>query len=153
MQTNELKNAILAAQDIEALDVEVEKWGGLKIRFVGMNGTARNHFRRAVAMMPGDNATALGLAVLEKAPEFLIDTMVNPENGERIFTMEELPLLLGKNGQVLEELTSVWLEFQKLSDTAMEDDQKDFSGTAKSDSGTPSPGTSESQTSPSSDAA
>lgn len=96
------RDAILSAKDCELQPVEVPEWGGT-VYIQPLSGSERAEWESYVVSMthkgkpmPGAN---LREVVLVKA--------IRDENGERMFTDEDIPALARKHGGVIDRLFDI----------------------------------------------
>lgn len=124
------KSAILGASDLPHEDVPVPAWGG-SVRVRTMTGLERDQFRAAIASEDGVPVGKFSAALLAAA---CID-----ENGERLFTMEDMEALQAKSASSLDAPAAVAMRLNGLGATAVEDAVKNSESGQSGDSGSDSP--------------
>ncbi len=97
------KNAILAANDLKTQDVEVTEWGGT-VRVRTMSGREREQFM--VAVSEGEAIVDPNQRIGELMRRLLVTTLVG-EDGQRLFTDEDVDALADKSAEVLQRLFTV----------------------------------------------
>lgn len=118
------KDAILAADDLPAEDVEVPEWGGT-VRVRGLTGTERDRFEFAMAAAK-DRPDRVDVRAQ------VVGRCIVDENGERLFTDKELVKLGSKSGAALDRVFDVVRGLSGMGDQAVEGAAQDF-GTAPAD--------------------
>jgi hypothetical protein len=93
------KQAILSADDLKSVDVEVSEWGG-SVRVRTMTGTQREAFGSALA---GDD----GKADMGTFRVKLVVACAVGEDGEPLFTFDDVHALSQKSGAALDRVFSV----------------------------------------------
>ena len=107
------REQILAAQDLKKVEVDIPEWGG-KFYVRELTGTERGDLERRVSEAIKANTLRenyRGLVVIAS----LVD-----ESGQRIFTFDDLTLVSGKSGKLLERVGKVAESLNKLSDEEVE---------------------------------
>ena len=95
---------ILAVNDCKTKDVPVDLWGG-SVRIKVMNGLERDQFEKYLGGEHGASSFVTKLLSL---------TLVD-EEGEHMFTHEDMEGLAKKNGVVLQKLSKEILDFNSLT--------------------------------------
>jgi len=125
------RDTILGAQDIHTEDVAVPQWGGA-VRIALMSGLARDQF------MGSRDKESLSLSEFQAS--ILAATVVD-DQGQLIFTSEDITALQGKNKDVLDLLTSVALRLNSMGPAAHEAAIKNSAADQSGASGSGSPET------------
>lgn len=111
---SKLADKVAKAQDVEVEDVPVKEWG-VTIQVRGLTGRARAHMLKT-------HYNSEGVANYETFyPAIIVATCYDPENGEQAFSDEDVDMLSGKSGAVLERLASVGLRLSGLGPKAVEE--------------------------------
>ena len=105
------KEAILAAKDLRCVDVDVPEWGG-SVRLRPMNGADRE---RLQGYAKND---------LNKFAVRLLSECVVSEDGQKVFTHEDIDSLLSKNGAVIDRLALKCMELNGLAADSVEKAEK-----------------------------
>ena len=108
---------ILAADDMEYIDVDVPEWGGT-IRLRDLNAKDRIEMR-AVFFGDGSGETP----AMEKMATLLSKCIVN-ENSERVFTQDQIKDLEEKNPKIIDKLFGVAADLLGISTQSAEDAKK-----------------------------
>ncbi len=124
------KSAILAASDLKHEDVPVKEWGGT-VRVRTMTGTERDEFRAAIA-------SETGVPVGKFSAALLVATLVD-ENGNRLFTAEDMVAMQAKSAKSLDAPAAVAMRLNGLGPAAVEDAVKNSESDQSGDSGSGSP--------------
>jgi hypothetical protein len=124
------KAAILGAEDLKHEDVEVAQWGGT-VRVRTMNGVERDEFRAATA---SEGAVPVG-----KFSAALLAATCVDENGERLFSMDDIEALRAKSAASLDKPAVVAMRLNGLGGSAVEDAAKNSASGQSGDSGSGSP--------------
>jgi hypothetical protein len=124
------KAAILGAADLKHEDVEVPSWGGT-VRIRAMTGLERDQFRASIASEDGVPIGKFSAALLAAT---CID-----ENGDRLFTMEDMEALQAKSAEALDVPADVAARLNGLGAQAVEDAVKNLLSGQSDDSGSGSP--------------
>ncbi len=101
------KNQIIAAKDSQPIEVEVPEWGG-SILLRPMTGTARNDYEFWAASEHSKNGQSDFRGIRER----LIIAHAVDDQGESLFSLDDLEQLSAKNAEVIDRLHN---ECQKLS--------------------------------------
>lgn len=124
------KSAILDAQDLKHEDVEVPAWGGT-VRIRAMTGMERDQFRASIA-------SEEGVPVGKFSAALLAATCID-ENGDRLFTMEDMEALQAKSAEALDVPADVAARLNGLGVQAVEDAVKNLLSGQSDDSGSDLP--------------
>lgn len=92
------KDAILAAQDIPYEDVEVPEWGGV-VRIRGLSAKDRDEL--GLTFDANDKESVLGLRGR------LLQKVIVGDDGNLLFTPEQLDEIVGKAASVIDKLFNV----------------------------------------------
>lgn len=125
------KAAILGVEDLKHEDVPVPAWGGT-VRVRMMTGAERDEWRGAIS--GGEDKPAPG----QMAAALLAATCVD-ESGARLFTIEDMDVLLEKSAAALDILTEVAMRLNGLGGSAVSDAAKNSVSTQSDDSGSALP--------------
>ncbi|MEU3441813.1 hypothetical protein ABZ755_15575 [Streptomyces griseoincarnatus] len=109
------KDQITSADDRKWEDVPVPEWGGT-VRLVGMSGTERNAYQSSLVVL-GPNGSVQRMNMTDQLAKLVAKCLVG-EDGQRLFSDNEVKALGAKNGAVLERLGQV---AQRLSGLRKED--------------------------------
>lgn len=109
------KEQITAADDRKWEDVPVPEWGGT-VRLVGMSGSERNAYQSSLVVL-GPNGSVQRMNMTDQLAKLVAKCLVG-EDGQRLFSDNEVKALGAKNGAVLERLGQV---AQRLSGLRKED--------------------------------
>ena len=120
------KSAILAASDLKHEDVDVQAWGGA-VRVRVMTGMERDEFRTAISAEGG-------VAIGKFSAALLAATCID-ENGDRLFTMEDMEALQAKSAASLDAPANVAMRLNGLGGSAVEDAAKNSESGQSGDSG------------------
>lgn len=120
------KSAILGAQDLKSEEVEVPQWGGA-VRVRTMTGLERDEFR---AFMESEGLVPVG----RFAAAVLASTIVG-EDGERLFTMDDIAVLQAKSAASLDMPAAVAMRLNGLGFKFQEDAVKNSDSGQSEDSG------------------
>lgn len=118
-----LKDKILAAPDLKAESLEIPEWD-VTVEVRGMSGKLRAKFVEMAyqnGMGSEQDQAKMGAAMLPLFPEFVLDGVYDPENGEKVFAAGDLEALLQKNGQVLERIALKVIELSGLNEKAVDE--------------------------------
>ncbi len=109
------REAILNAKDTHSEVVEVPEWGG-HVCIRAMTGTERDDFRAAIE---GKEASLVGKF---EAP-LLALTLVD-EEGNRLFSIDDVEGLRAKSAKVLDKLTQIAMRVNGMTEEAQEEAAK-----------------------------
>jgi len=107
------REQILQVQDLPVEDVEVPEWGG-KVRVRGLTGAERDKFEASIVTRKGNKAEFNPENIRAK----LVAMCVVDENGNRLFTDEDIKILGQKSATALDRIFQV---AQRLSGLRTED--------------------------------
>lgn len=105
------KAAILAADDKKMVDHEVSEWGG-KVKLRVMTGTERDRFESEFV---GGNKS------VEMVRAKLVAKCLCDDEGNRLFTEQEIPELGEKSAAVLDRLFTECMKLNRFSKGDVED--------------------------------
>ncbi|ARK50036.1 hypothetical protein [Burkholderia pseudomallei] len=112
--------AILAANDLTTVTVDVSEWGGAAI-IRSMTGAQRDAYE--TSLMTKDAAGRYSVDTENMRAKLVIFTAVD-ETGTLLFTLDDLPALAGKNAAVIERLFVAAQRINGLSKDAVADAEK-----------------------------
>jgi hypothetical protein len=133
-----LKEQILAARDRAETIMEIEEWADAagnpaRLLILGTNGTLRSKVRNV--LMGGaesvEEATqdakliSGGLDIFDLAGEIVVQCVHDPETRARVFTMDDIPELMDKSGEILERIVFKVMNLSKISNDSLESAVKD----------------------------
>ena len=104
--------SILTAQDLKTQDVEVPEWGGT-VRVRSLTGTVRDAFGRSLLGPDGNPSPALYNVKL-------VAVSVVGEDGQPLFTLDDLQALGDKSAPVLERIADAAEQLNKMTPGAIE---------------------------------
>ncbi|QTD91759.1 hypothetical protein [Burkholderia anthina] len=119
------RQQILAASDLQSVDVPVPEWGGT-VRVLMMSGTARDALQAQVV----DNKST------SKFEAALIVATVVDDNGAPLFTVDDVAALQGKSSAALSRVSNAAMKLNRLGEKATEDAEKNSGATPSDGSGT-----------------
>jgi hypothetical protein len=126
-----IRDLIAGANDIEVRQEEVPEWGvTLELRAFSLD--ARSGFIDAMGVGQHENDEQVKGAMKRMYPAMLIAACHDPETGAPVFTEEDVPMLLGKNGKVVDRLGDVIMKMNGMTEDAVEEAKKDSSTTPSS---------------------
>jgi hypothetical protein len=127
---SELRDQILAIEDIEEELVDVPQWG-VKVLVRGMDGSARAKFMQRSAR----SANRDGNVDLEAFyPQLIIATSFDPDTDEKLFDPADKDVLNTKSGAALQVLADVALRLSGIGANALEEAKEDLDETPNDDS-------------------
>jgi len=128
------KEQIVAAKDIKTEVIDVPEWGGSVI-IREMTGKVREEFEMFVQERRGadDSLNLRGMRTL-----VLSQTLVD-EEGNALFTKDDVAVLGDKNAAVIDRLFTVAMELNKIGDTQMKELRKNSDLGATDSSGSELP--------------
>ena len=124
------KLAIFGAADLKHEDVAVPQWGGT-VRVRMMTGLERDEFRAALAVEGGVPVGQMAAVLVASA---CID-----DQGERMFSLDEVEALRKKSATALDTLAAVAMRLNGLGAVAVEAAEKNSESGQSGDSGSDSP--------------
>lgn len=108
------KAAILAASDKKMIDIDVPEWGGtVKIRV--MTGTERDRF---------ESEFVAGNKSVDMVRSKMVAKCLCDEEGNRLFTEQDIPALGEKSAAVLDKLFTVCMKHNRFT----KDDVEELAG-------------------------
>lgn len=122
---------ILSADDIKYVDVPVLEWGG-SVRVGTMSGKMRDRWEVFLVNNQDDDKTIHA----ENIRATLVALCVEDDEGELLFTLDDVIALGKKSGGALDRVYAVAKTFNRLSQKDMEDVGKNSGGDPSDDSGT-----------------
>ncbi len=114
-----LRDKILAANDIQTELVEVPEWG-TTVEVRGMSGHDRARILQAAA--DSDGSISIGRLYAET----VIAATYDPETGERVFRDEDMDALLSKAAAPMDRIASVGMRLARMEAGASETAKKQF---------------------------
>lgn len=117
-----LAEQILAAQDIAYEAVDVPEWG-VKVYVKGLTGTERDAYEASLRQMrPTLDGKGLEPVLItdNMRAKMLVKCLVD-EQGQRVFTDQQIAALGAKNGRVLDRLHDVAARLSGMDSAAVED--------------------------------
>lgn len=131
------RDDILRADDLRYVDVEVPEWGGV-VRVRTLTGTERSQYQASVFEFGADGKSVR--YVLEYADLKLAAlSLVDPETGERMFSLEEIEVLGRKSAQALDRVVEAARRLSALTARDVEELAGGLGGTPNGASSSPSP--------------
>ncbi len=124
------RDKILSAADLRIEEVDVPEWGG-KIRLKALSGAERDRFEASVTIRQGKTVDVKTEMLRAK----LVVVCIVDENGKRLFTDADAPLLAEKSATVIERLFRVAQRLAGMSDEDVKDLTEGFK-TAQSEGST-----------------
>lgn len=121
------KSAILSADDLKHEDVEVAQWGG-SVRIRVMTGAERDEFRASIA----EHGESLPVGKFSAA---LVAATAIDEQGNRLFTMDDVQALEGKSAGSIDGPAGVAMRLNGLGGKAVEGAVKNSESGQSGDSG------------------
>ena len=112
------KNEIFAVKDVDIHEVEVPEWGG-SILLRGMTGEQRNNYEHWAHTQSKETVPDY-----RGIRERLIMSCAIDENGEALFTEDDLQQLAAKNSEVIDRLHEKCRELCGMDQDAVEDAAK-----------------------------
>lgn len=126
MDAQEIRNAILGAQDLPTEVVEVEEWNQ-KVTLRGLTAAERDDYMAAIT-------DASGTLKWRNASALLIVRSIVTESGERIFADSDASLLGKKSSKAVASLFNVAMRLNGLSESDMEEIKENFPNAQSDDS-------------------
>lgn len=112
-----LRERILAAQDQKSELVEVPEWG-VTVEVRSLSGKQRAHVLQTAVDRKGNTD-------LEKLyPALLVETVFDPEDGERVFRAEDRDAINARNSGALERVAQVAMRLSGIDAGAQERAEK-----------------------------
>jgi hypothetical protein len=142
------RDAIMEARDIPEEIVPVPEWGG-SVRVVGMTAKERGEYESAFMMevkgRRGEPELKRNRAAIKQVRERLVVHTVVDENGNRLFTDEDVAALSKKSAAAMERIVTVAQRLSGLTESDIEELEKNFATTDAEDSASVSPSPSDEQ--------
>lgn len=132
------KNQILTANDLETREVDVPEWGG-SVTVKALSGKARDAWEASLRVTRGKQTAADTSNIRAK----LVARALIGDDGERLFSDQDIAALGDKSALVLDRLFDVIAEMSGLSNKADEDAEKNSQDVPSEASTSDSPETSE----------
>lgn len=115
------KNEILGADDIKAVDVECPEWGG-EVRIKAPTGLERDEFEQQISERKGKRVTTnLNNIRARTVAKFAVD-----ENGQRLFSDDEVVALGAKSGAALDRCFTAWMKLAGLNQDEIDEVQENL---------------------------
>jgi len=124
------KEQILDAQDLETREVEVPEWGGV-VLVKGMTGVERDDFEAQMIVGKGKNTTVNMKNVRAK----LVAASVVDEDGQRLFTDQDVQALGKKSAAALDRVFAVAQRLSKIGKDDIEELAKNLPDDLSDNSG------------------
>lgn len=126
-----IRELVAEADDIEVIQHEVPEWGvTLELRAFSLQ--ARSAFLDAMGLGQHEDGVELEGAIGKMYPAMLIAACFDPETGAAAFTEADRPMLLSKNGKVVDRLGDVIMQMNGMTEGAIDDAKKGSSTTPPS---------------------
>lgn len=128
-----MRERILRKNDRASEDLPVAEWGET-VQVRSMSAKMRNRYIETVVengLDKDSDPAKAGAIMLPLLPEFVLESVYDPETGEKVFNKDDLEALLEKDGAVIERIAAKVVQLSKL-------DQKDVDEAGKSSSATQS---------------
>ncbi len=127
-----LRDIILQADDTSKLLVEVPEWG-VTVELRSMSAAQRMSLLKDAGALDGNTDAAV------LYPRLIIDTVFDPETGEKLFTTEDIDALMGKSPTALDRLGTAAMKVGGLDSEAVEAGKDSSSSGQTNDISTSSP--------------
>lgn len=131
-----LYDKIKNADDIASELLDVPAWG-VTILVKAPNGRERAELLNLLVAEDTDERRVMLF------PLAIALTACDPETGDRLFTRDDIEMLLGKSGKVIQEVAQVGMRLAGLVADAVDSGKDDSSETPTADTGSGSPNDSE----------
>ena len=126
-----IRDLVAEANDIEVRQVEVPEWGvTLELRAFSLD--ARSAFLDSMNLGQHEDGAELQGAISKMYPAMLIAACFDPDTGAPVFTENDRPMLLGKNGTVVDRIGDVIMKMNGMAEGAIDDAKKGSSTTPAS---------------------
>lgn len=125
------RDQILSVQDLVVEEVDVPEWGG-SVFIRTMTGTERNTFE--IEVVPGVTDGSNRMDVLNMREKLLVRVIVD-ENGEHVFSDEDIKALGQKSAAALDRLFEVAQRLNRLSAQDVAELEKNSVSAQNGDSG------------------
>jgi len=122
----DLKETILSVQDLATQTEDVPEWGGVRVELRELTGPQRKTYFETIKR----DEKGLGNVIEMHAAAIALGAR-DPETGELVFTLEDVPAIMEKKPDVVDRLGRIVLRLSGLGVKVEEDTEK------KSDSDTP----------------
>jgi len=123
-----LKEAILNAEDIKYEDVEIPEWGGITVRVKALNAQQLADYQnQSMAMRQEKGTGGMDVRIRNRNAQLVVQSLYDPETGERIFKDSEYKMLLTKNAGTVQALFGLINKMSGL-DRSFEERVKDAEG-------------------------
>lgn len=109
---SELRDQILAFDDIETRVVEVPEWGGVKVEIRTPSVAARGEL---IAQFIRDDSK---IDYVRMYPALVVATSHDPDTGERLFTNDDIEALKEKSSKAMERIGEVAIELSGMQNAA-----------------------------------
>lgn len=120
------RDQILAAQDLQAVDVDVPEWGGA-VRVRMMSGTEREAFTSSMVVADGKlNAADYRVR--------LVAACIIGEDGQRLFSFDDVATLGNKSAAALDRVFQACDKLNAASGKAVDDAEKNSAAGRTGDS-------------------
>ena len=126
---DDIRKAILEAEDIETREVEVPEWG-MTVIVKGMTGAQRDRFESSIVEQRGKNVKVK----LEDARARLVAMTVIDEDGRQVFGMRDVEALSQKSARALNRIYDVAKELSGIGEEEIEELAKNFENGQPEDS-------------------
>ncbi len=126
-----LRDQILAADDLTAETMTIPEWGDAVIEIRTMTAEERTNF---MGLAYDSSSGDLNFSVLYAA--IVIASVYDPETGLQLFTQEDGHALGQKNGAIMERIATKAMEMSGLTEAAVDDAGKGFSTDPTDDTST-----------------
>lgn len=131
-----LRDQIIAIDDIQTEEVPVPEWNGIVIEVRGMNGHARAKY---MEMFRDEDTGRINYPALY--PTAIIECCFDPNTGEQVFNFDDEAIINQKSGKALERLASVAMRLSGMSEDAEKEAGNDSPETESDGSTSTSPST------------
>lgn len=126
-----IRDLVAEANDIEKRLVDVPEWG-VEIELRAFSLDARSGFLDQMQVGNLDGDDEVKGAMKRMYPAMLIAACHDPETGALVFTETDAPMLLTKNGNVVDRLGDLILKMNGMVEGAVDDAKKGSSTTPPS---------------------
>ena len=122
-----IRDRIKSADDGSSKTITIPEWDDVELQVVSMSAGQRAQIFDAMQANDGNMPLELFWRVS------LISCVLDPTNGERVFTQDDADWLLGtKSAAVIQRISEVCLEVSGMTDNAIDTAGKDSSGSDQS---------------------
>lgn len=126
-----IRDLVAEANDIEKRLEEVPEWG-VTIELRAFSLDARSGFLDQMQLGTHDGEVEVKGAMKRMYPAMLIAACHDPETGAPVFDEGDVPMLLSKNGKVVDRLGDVIMKMNGMIEGAIDDAKKGSSTTPSS---------------------